>query len=129
MKPSGLNAGTEQTSYSTRPSFKDKFCPIKARQIIKERVESLLQDQKYQKQGGQGNHTQDVAEEVRSALKDEFQGRYKIMVQVAVGERLGQGVRMGSKCFWDSDTDNLATYSYMNDHLFCVVVAYACYIY
>jgi len=37
--------------------------------------------------------------------------RYKYMVQVIVGENKGEGVQIGSRCLWDSATDNMATES------------------
>ncbi|CAM9219843.1 unnamed protein product, partial [Hapterophycus canaliculatus] len=40
--------------------------------------------------------------------------RYKYVVQVVIGEQRGEGVRMGSRCFWDSDTDNVASETYIN---------------
>lgn len=40
--------------------------------------------------------------------------RYKYIVQVVIGEQRGEGVRMGSRCFWDSETDNIANETYVN---------------
>lgn len=40
--------------------------------------------------------------------------RYKYVVQVVIGEQRGEGVRMGSRCFWDSETDNVASETYIN---------------
>ena len=34
--------------------------------------------------------------------------RYKFVVQCVIGEQRGEGVKMGCRCFWDSDTDNYA---------------------
>ena len=56
-------------------------------------------------------------------------GRYKYVVHVSMGEMRGEGVRMGSRCFWDADTDNIAQDSFMNDSLFCVAVAFGIYYY
>lgn len=36
---------------------------------------------------------------------------------------------MGTRCFWDSGTDNQATENYANDSLFCTATAYAVYLY
>ena len=35
---------------------------------------------------------------------------------------------MGCRTFWEATTDTYATDTYMNDSLFCVVVAYAVYL-
>ena len=34
--------------------------------------------------------------------------RYKVIVQVTVGQMLDQGVRVVSRCLWDTATDNYA---------------------
>jgi hypothetical protein len=36
---------------------------------------------------------------------------------------------MGSRCFWDSDTDSYASETFSNDSLFCVAAAYGVYLY
>ena len=40
--------------------------------------------------------------------------RYKLVVDVSIGEFKGQGIRVGSRCIWDTTTDNFATVSYKN---------------
>ena len=58
----------------------------------------------------------------------DFRG-YKILVHCVVGEQRGEGVRMGCKCFWDSDTDNYAEEMYITKQLFGVVTVYGLYQY
>jgi len=50
------------------------------------------------------------------------------MVQVVVGEQRGAGVRMGSRCLWDSVTDYKATETLVNDNLFAVATAFGVYL-
>ena len=40
--------------------------------------------------------------------------RYKIVVQVALGEMREQGVRVASRCLWDPVTDNHASAAFTN---------------
>ena len=40
--------------------------------------------------------------------------RYKFVVQCVIGEQRGEGVKMGCRCFWDSDTDNYAQDVFLN---------------
>ena len=40
--------------------------------------------------------------------------RYKLAIQVLVGENKGQGLRVTSKCLWDPQFDNSASYTYTN---------------
>ena len=46
--------------------------------------------------------------------------RYKYIVNVVIGEKRGEGVRMGCKSFYDLDTDNMAQDVFVNESLFCV---------
>eukprot|EP00043_Microstomoeca_roanoka_P010371 m.98481 g.98481 ORF g.98481 m.98481 type:complete len:77 (+) comp14874_c0_seq3:480-710(+) len=55
--------------------------------------------------------------------------RYKFVVQGTIGEQRGEGAKVGARCLWDSDTDNLAQDVFVNDSLFCVVAAYGVYFY
>ena len=40
--------------------------------------------------------------------------RYKYVVQVTLGEVKKQGVRVASRCLWDTDNDNYSSYSFKN---------------
>ena len=53
--------------------------------------------------------------------------RYKIVVQSVVGQQKQQGVRVASRCLWDTDTDNFSTYTYTNDTLWCTVMCFGLY--
>jgi len=55
--------------------------------------------------------------------------RYKFVVQVYIGERRDQGVRVGSRQFWDAGTDNMASETFTNDHIYAVATAFAVYLY
>ena len=65
---------------------------------------------------------------VRTMNKDPGQ-RYKYLVQAIVGQNKGQGVRMGSRQFWDKDTDNLATVTVVKSSIFVTIVVFALYLY
>lgn len=54
--------------------------------------------------------------------------RYKIMVQVFIGHNVGQGVRMGTHCFWDPKTDNFVSESFTNEQIFAVASAFIVYL-
>ena len=53
--------------------------------------------------------------------------RYKVVVQVTMGERKEQDVRVASRCLWDTETDNYASASMQNTTTWCSVVVFACY--
>merc|ERR1712048_269212 len=106
--------------YIIHPEYKNKFRPGPAKEIIKEVMQAKLEKQTYNMETTQ-LLTKQVADEIKDRLSSKEQPnlhRYKIAVQVAIGEQRGQGVRMGSRCFWDQDTDCYASETFSNDSIF-----------
>mmetsp|Transcript_130857 Transcript_130857/g.419658 ORF Transcript_130857/g.419658 Transcript_130857/m.419658 type:complete len:125 (-) Transcript_130857:115-489(-) len=118
----------DDNTYVIHPEYKNKFRVGPTREIIKEVLQSKLEKAQYNMETTQAL-TKQVADDIKDRLKDLMLPRYKIVVQVAIGEQRGQGVRMGSRCFWDSDTDSYASETYSNETLFCVATAYGVYLY
>ncbi|ERE76379.1 tctex1 domain-containing protein 2 [Cricetulus griseus] len=73
--------------------------------------------------------TKHLSETIKDKLKELGYDRYKMVVQVVIGEQRGEGVFMAARCFWDADTDNYTHDVFMNDSLFCVVAAFGCFYY
>mmetsp|Transcript_40362 Transcript_40362/g.73029 ORF Transcript_40362/g.73029 Transcript_40362/m.73029 type:complete len:125 (+) Transcript_40362:47-421(+) len=118
----------DENTYVIHPEYKNKFRPGPAREIIKEVLQNKLDKVTYNMETTQ-LLTRQVADEIKDRLKDLGLPRYKIVVQVAIGEQRGQGVRMGTRCFWDADTDSYVSEMYSNESLFCVATAYGVYLY
>ncbi|TPX45955.1 hypothetical protein SeMB42_g03852 [Synchytrium endobioticum] len=53
--------------------------------------------------------------------------RYKIAVDVTIGEFKGQGIRVQSRALWDTSTDSFASSSYHNATLFAVAMVFGLY--
>ena len=126
MKKVPIQSATPE--YQTKPKQKEKFKPGKSKELIKEILQSKLKTAVYQPEAIQ-TITKDIAESVKWKLKELNLPRYKYIVQVTIGEQRGQGIRAGCKCFWDFDTDYVASESYINDSLFCIVTVFAVYLY
>ncbi|KAG0624494.1 hypothetical protein M758_3G252200 [Ceratodon purpureus] len=54
--------------------------------------------------------------------------RYKIVVQSVIGESKNQGFQFASKSLWDPQTDDYSFGSFLNEHVFGVVGAWALYL-
>ena len=98
------------------------------REVIKGVIEGRLAGEV---PGYNGDAAPSVIKQMSDDIKDGLKGmgleRYKFVVQVSLGEQRGEGVRIGSRCFWQSDTDCCATEKFTTDHIFCVATAYAIY--
>ena len=75
--------------------------------------------------------SKDLAEDAKKAMRNNMtmDPRYKLLIQVISGQNKGQGVRMGSRQFWDKEVDNMATVTVIKKDMFLTVVVFAVYLY
>ncbi|KAI8898125.1 Tctex-1 family-domain-containing protein [Globomyces pollinis-pini] len=106
-------------SYLIRPNYKQKFRPAVVSQLIHQILVAKLHSQTYNPDTC-SQYTREIADEIKHKLKDCDFDRYKFIVNVVMGEIRGEGVKVGARCFWDSDTDNMGQDTFINDSLFCV---------
>ncbi|MED6278519.1 dynein light chain Tctex-type protein 2B [Girardinichthys multiradiatus] len=115
-------------AYLIRPNHQHKFKPTVVKDCIREIVRERLSGVQYDPENVP-ELTRSLAESVKDKVKNAGFDRYKLVVQVLIGEQRGQGVKMSSRCLWDADTDNYAEDVFMNDSLFCVVAVFGSYYY
>ncbi|CAG03465.1 unnamed protein product [Tetraodon nigroviridis] len=118
----------ETATYLIRPNHKHKFKPAIVKSCIREIVRERLSGMRYDPEG-----VTELTGSLAECIKDRVKGlgfdRYKLVVQVVIGEQRGQGVKMSLRCLWDADTDNYAEEVFINDSLFCAVTVFGSYYY
>ncbi|CAO3574931.1 unnamed protein product [Mortierella alpina] len=126
--PGRTSTSSERDSFSLRPTFMQKFRPPVAAKFIQQILNTNLSHRIYQVDECQKLSKQ-IAEEVKAKLIELELGRYKYVVNVVLGENLGEGARMDSRCYWDQESDGSAQAFFTNDSLWCAAVAYAVFYY
>merc|ERR1712146_298739 len=122
--------GDQQTSYIVRPSFGTKFKPMEVRKVIESVVVAELSGVSYNPEDKIVEMTKKLSNLIKNKLKEDLElPRYKYVVQVVIAEQKGQGIKMGCRSFWATETDNYAEYTYKNDTLICVASAFGVYYY
>eukprot|EP00794_Sanderia_malayensis_P011191 gene11191-12365_t len=119
---------TQENTYMIRPNFKNKFRPAAIKPVIHEVLNEELSGKQYNPDET-ANWSKKISDSIKEKLKDMEYDRYKIVVQVVIGEHRGEGVKYATRCLWDSDTDNFAQDIFTNESLFCVAVAYGVFYY
>ncbi|XP_038571598.1 dynein light chain Tctex-type protein 2B isoform X3 [Micropterus salmoides] len=89
------------------------FKPAVVKECIRETVREQLSGMRYDPEQVP-ELSRSLADCIKGKVKNAGFDRYKIVVQVVIGEQRGQGVKMSSRCLWDSDTDNYAEDVFMN---------------
>lgn len=123
-----MSSQTEEAGNLIKLPYREKVPIGTMKEIIHDCIQERLANQQYE---GEKCHeaAKVLADLIRNRLKGLGYDRYKFIVQVLVGERREQGMYFGTRCFWDSNTDNQASDNFTNDHIFCVATAYAMYLY
>ncbi|TPX72978.1 hypothetical protein SpCBS45565_g00089 [Spizellomyces sp. 'palustris'] len=109
--------------YSIRPNFKQKFRPAIVTKLIHQILADRLTGATYHPDTC-SQWTREIADEIKNRLKELDLPRYKYLVNVVIGEMRGEGVRMGCRCFWDADTDNVAQDTFINVSELLVFICY-----
>ncbi|KAK2161547.1 hypothetical protein NP493_1577g00013 [Ridgeia piscesae] len=102
-----------ENTYVIRPNFQNKFRAVIVKEAIHNIVMENLDGKSYNGEEVM-DWTRAISEQIKVKLRDLGYIRYKFVVQVVIGEQRGEGVKMGCRCFWDSDTDNYAQDIFMN---------------
>ncbi|XP_023244491.1 tctex1 domain-containing protein 2-like [Centruroides sculpturatus] len=120
---------SSSNTYTIHPSFEKRIQSSAVRECIQVILSDHLGDKDYSR-SDVSSWTRIISEKVRNKIKELGEDkRYKTVVQVIIGEMRGEGVKIGSRCLWDADTDNCFTESFRNDTLFCVVAVFVSYYY
>ena len=128
-----LNKNIEtQKNYELRPKFNAKFTKEKVYGIIK-----AILDEKMEYFQGEYDHEKaiELNKQIVSDVKEQLNNgklninRYKIVVHCIIGQKEGQGIKMGSKCIWDSSSDSAITASWEDDKTYAYCTAYGIYYY
>ncbi|KAJ3044896.1 Tctex1 domain-containing protein 3 [Rhizophlyctis rosea] len=68
-----------------------------------------------------------ISDEILAAVKKLEFDRYKLVVEVTIGEFKGQGIRVASRAVWDTTTDSYASAHFKNATLFAVAIVFGCF--
>ncbi|XP_015183553.1 PREDICTED: tctex1 domain-containing protein 2-like [Polistes dominula] len=114
--------------YRIRPHLYDKFKPLSAKEVIHNVLFDQLSTKTYNAQDAV-QWTKNIADILKVKIKELQFKRYKYVVNVVLGEQHGAGIKMGTRCIWDTEADAYAFDSFVNDTIFCVATVYAVYFY
>ena len=96
------------------------------REIVENIVKRNLDGKEYEHMEAK-RQAETIVNEIRAACKTLPYPSYKMVIQSVIGQVAGQGVRVASKCLWDSANDNYSNFTYSNSSLFCTVMIFGIY--
>ena len=122
----------QERNYEIRPKLIVKFTKEKVYDVIKN-----VLDQKMLSMRGKYNHedamqlNKEICDEVKLQLKEDKMNfkRYKILVHCIIGEKKGQGIKIGCRCMWGMTCDSVVSASWENEFTYAFCIAYGVYFY
>ncbi|XP_066228290.1 dynein light chain Tctex-type 5 [Saccopteryx leptura] len=102
------------------------FPVITVNRILKDVLTSYLQEEQYEPELCK-QLTKTIAEVIKGQVKDLMIPRFKLIVIVHIGPLNGQCILIGSRCLWNTKSDNFSSYVFRNSSLFALANVYAVY--
>ncbi|CAM9155216.1 unnamed protein product [Phaeothamnion confervicola] len=113
-------------TYIMAPEEDERFYPSHVRAIADKLVRSELEGKVYDEEEAK-EWCLNIADAIREGLRQLNMPRFKIVVQVNIGQALDQGVRVASRCLWNTSTDNYASSSFRNQSVWCSAMVFGVY--
>lgn len=126
---SGLKEVVYENTYITEPSGYGegaKFQRHKVQEVLKAVLKEKMANQKYDPVKG-AQIAKQLADDLKEKVRNLGYDRYKLVIQVTIGQKTGQAMRIVSRCLWDTTTDSFASEYFDNESLYCVCQVYGIY--
>lgn len=113
-------------TYSMIPAELERFYPSKAKQICERVLVGELDNKEYCEDSAK-EWIASIGNTIKSEIKCLTVPRYKIVVQVTIGQMKDQGVSVASRCLWDITFDNYTSVNFTNSSLWANVMVFGVY--
>nr|XP_021489083.1 tctex1 domain-containing protein 4 [Meriones unguiculatus] len=113
-------------SYRTEPAPGERWEAARAQSVLEAALDAELRDMRYSGTEA-GKVAQELCEQIRLRVREFSLPRYKLVCNVVLGPREGQGVHVVSRALWDALHDGLASATFTNTSLFAVATVHAVY--
>ena len=115
--------GSSAAEAKMTPEEEDQFLANKVEYMMKGILETRLKDVKYDASKC-SEITHDLCSSIKARTKQLKFSRYKLVVQVIVGQDSDQTVQLSSRCLWNHSTDNFAAATFRNNSIYAIAIVY-----
>ena len=109
-----------------KPGPGQKFMKRDVEKLLKQQLEEKLADKPYNYEESL-NWSKELSGDIQQAVRNLGYQRYKIIVSVSIIEACQQGVRLASRCIWDTETDNFAEYTFSSESMHATALVFGLY--
>ncbi|KAI0238997.1 Tctex1 domain-containing protein 1 [Lamellibrachia satsuma] len=113
-------------TYRLAPREDEGFSVHRVQKVINSVLRSFLDGEEYEAKRSR-QMAQNIADVIRTRVKEMQFPRYRIVTNVVITPGSGQSMQFNSRCLWDVSTDSFASATYKNTSLYAVVTVHAVY--
>jgi len=113
-------------TYAMGPEQSEKFYPSLVRAACNSVLTRELASRDYDEDCVK-DWIRSIGDSIKNDVKLMNLVRYKVIVQVTIGQLKNQGVSIASRCLWDVAHDNYASVSFTNASLWANVMVFGVY--
>jgi hypothetical protein len=113
-------------TYAMNPSETEKCFPSDAKKICQRALQAQLDNVVYDEESAK-EWILDIGNVIKDGVKSLGIPRFKVAVQVTIGQMRGQGVSVASRCLWDIGNDNYTSTNYTNETLWANAMVFVIY--
>ena len=115
-----------ENTYRTEPAEDEKFPSSQVHRIISEVFDTNLSDQIYRTREASSLVTF-LSTSLSNRVKMIDMPRYKIVVNVVLGQNCNQSLKMATRCLLDASLDNFACATFKNKSMFAIGIIHGVY--
>lgn len=115
-----------ENTFRLGPGEGQKFNVSKVQKLVNDILISHLENVKYEPNKCK-DIVQNLSEEIKSRIKSIIFRRYKLIVNITIGQNSGNSIIVASRSLWNADTDNGCTVQYKNNSIFAIATIFATY--
>ena len=102
--------------YQLKPRTGAKFSQSAVQAVIEEVLRTRFTDVPYVWEDC-AQQSKEATAEIQQQLEQLGYRRYKLLAQVTIAEAAQQGLRIASRCLWDTSVDNYAEFTLSTAHM------------
>ncbi len=104
---------TEFINHEVVPGSRKTASETAMKGIVRDALEKVFKDDGILSEDETVRQCKVLSDTIKDDLKTMEWERYKYVVQVMLGEQMGQGVNVGSRCLWNEEMDVMASETYI----------------
>lgn len=115
-----------ENTYRLDPDPDRRFRPSRVEAVMRDTLSEFLTDVEYDNTLGQ-RMSKLLSDTIKTRVKEFKWTRYKVVVQVIIGENKTQDIRIGSRFLWNDSTDTYASTQFVNKSIFALAICFGVY--